>query len=64
MKLKDYRTSKNLTQTQVGNKMGVGRTTVAMWESGLSMPRTDKLQELSKLYGCTVDDLLIALNND
>ena len=56
--------SKGLTQTQVGDKLGISRTTVAMWEAGLAMPRTDKLQELSNLYECTVDDLLVALNEE
>lgn len=64
MNIKEYRMSKGLTQTQVGDKLGISRTTVAMWEAGLSMPRTDKLQELSNLYECTVDDLLVALNEE
>ncbi len=57
MQIKDKRTSKNLTQEELAEMLGVTRSTVAMWESGEAMPRTDKLPTLAKLFNCSIDDL-------
>jgi transcriptional regulator with XRE-family HTH domain len=54
----EKRRSKNLTQQQLGDIMGVKRSTVAMWESGASLPRADLLPKLASTLGCTVDELL------
>lgn len=58
LEIKERRKSKNLTQENIASLLKVGRTTVAMWETGESMPRADKLPQLAKILGCTVDDLL------
>ena len=55
--IKDYREKANLTQDQLAAAVNVGRTAVSMWESGDSMPRADKLPDLARILGCTVDDL-------
>lgn len=55
--IKDYREKANLTQDQLAAAVNVGRTAVSMWESGDSMPRADKLPDLARVLGCTVDDL-------
>lgn len=47
-----------LNQTQVANELGVVQSTVAMWENGKNKPRTERLIQLARLYGCTVDELL------
>jgi transcriptional regulator with XRE-family HTH domain len=39
--------------------MGIDRSAIAKWETGAAMPRADKLTELAKILGCTVDELLI-----
>ena len=31
---------------------------VSKWERGLAKPRADKLPQLAKLYGCTIEELL------
>ena len=31
---------------------------VYQWETGVRIPRTNKLLHLASLYGCTVDDLI------
>ena len=54
----ERRKSKTLTQQQLGEIMGVKRTTVAMWETGASLPRADLLPKLADVLGCTVDELL------
>ena len=58
MSFKGARMLANLTQEQVAMSLGLSRTTVSMWESGESKPRTEKLVALARLYNCTVDDLL------
>ena len=55
--IKNKRESKGLTQEELGKMLGVNRSTVAMWETGEAMPRADKLPELAKILGCSIDDL-------
>lgn len=57
MLLKEKRMSVNLTQEAVASYLNISRTTIAMWESGASAPRADKLPLLARLYGCTIDEL-------
>lgn len=60
MGIRTIRLSKNLTQDNLASLVGVARTTVTMWETGAAMPRADKLTELAKILGCTIDDLMKA----
>ena len=56
--IKEAREKAGLTQQDLANELGVGQSTVAMWETQKSLPRTDKLPALAKILGCTIDDLL------
>ena len=58
MSIKSIRESKNMTQLDVATILNISRTTVAMWETGESMPRAEKLIQLAELFNCTVDELL------
>ena len=58
MRFKTARMSASLTQVMAAMALGVGRSTVAMWEAGRAVPRADKLQAMARLYRCTVDELL------
>lgn len=58
MRFKVLREKANLTQAQVAEALSIGQSTVSMWESGENLPRADKLPQLARLLGCTVDDLL------
>ena len=55
---RDLREKKDITQESLADKLGVERSTVAKWESGVSKPRADTLVQLAKVLDCTVDDLL------
>lgn len=55
--IKTLRKKANLTQKNIANEIKVDRSTIAKWESGEALPRSDKLPLLAKLLGCTVDDL-------
>lgn len=57
-RLARLRRAQNITQEALADKLGVSRQAVSKWESDLAYPETDKLLRLSRLYGCTVDDLL------
>lgn len=57
MEIKKKRESAGLTQRMLSEKMGVSRTTVAMWESGAASPSAEKLPKLARILGCTIDAL-------
>lgn len=44
-------------QTEFGEKVGVGQSTVVRWESG-SDPKPDKLLILARLAGCSIEQLI------
>ena len=48
----------NLLQSAVADCLGITQSTVSMWETGESNPRTELLIKLASLYNCTVDELL------
>ncbi len=55
--IKKFRESQALSQNELANKINVTQPTVAMWETGVAMPRADKLPELAKILKCDVSDL-------
>lgn len=57
-RLKQARTSKGLTQEEVGRRLGVTRSVIARYESGLNDPSSDNLAEMARLYSVTTDWLL------
>ena len=46
-----------LTQTELAARLNVGQTAVSTWETGKAKPRADKLLQLAKIFGCTIDEL-------
>ena len=64
MNIKEAREKAGLTQQDLANELGVGQSTVAMWETQKSLPRTDKLPALAKILDCTIDELLKGEDND
>lgn len=53
-KIKDLRTAKGLTLEQVANVVGVGKSTVRKWETGMiANMRRDKIAALAKALGTT-----------
>lgn len=58
MNIKYLREKKNFKQEDLATMMNIDRSSVAKWETGESLPRTDKLLKLASILGCTVDDLL------
>lgn len=58
MKIKKYRNLSKLTQKDLANIVGVSQSAIAHWESGKILPRTETILKLSKIFDCTVDELL------
>ena len=52
------RIAAKLKQEDVADKLSTDRSTVAKWETGVAMPRADKLPAIAKLYGCSIEKLL------
>jgi transcriptional regulator with XRE-family HTH domain len=57
-KIKEARLTKNMTQMQLADEMGVSYQAVSNWERGNSMPDISKLGELSKVLDISIDTLL------
>ncbi len=52
------RKGKNITQQQLGDKIGVSFKTISKWENGRGMPELSLLKPLSDELGVTIDELL------
>lgn len=57
-KLANLRREKGLTQLELAEAVHVTRQAVSRWEVGASVPTTENLAALSRLYGVSVDELL------
>lgn len=56
--IKSMRCSKEMTQKEVAEAIGVTQPTYCNIERGKRNPSISVLQKLATLFGCTVDDLL------
>lgn len=56
--LAELRKEKKLTQAELGDKLGVTNKTISRWETGNYMPPVEMLEELSNMYGLTINELL------
>lgn len=54
-KLKMLRKERGFTQSQVADKIGQERSTIACYENGSRKPAVDVLEKLAILYGVTLD---------
>lgn len=60
MAIENLRTKAGMSQLELAEKAGVTQGAVSQWETGESMPRSDKLSELAKILNCTIDELFTA----
>lgn len=54
----ELRHKDNLTQEMLGQKLGVTNKTISRWENGTYMPGVEILQELSKVFHVSINELL------
>ena len=57
-KLQKLRKASGMNQEALADKLNVSRQAVSKWESGASYPETDKLIQMSKIFNCTLDELV------
>ena len=58
-KRKEWRLTRGLTLEQVANEVGVGKSTVRKWETGMiANMRNDKIKALAKTLGTTPEYLM------
>lgn len=57
-KIKMLREKQKLTQTDLAKKLGLTRSSINAWEMGLSVPSTNYIVELSRLFNVSSDYLL------
>ena len=56
--LKRLRTSNNLTQAELGLRVGLSKAVVSKYETGMGFPTFDMLIQLANYFGVTTDYLL------
>jgi len=57
-KLKDARKKAGLSQEQLAEKLCVSRQAITKWESDKGIPDIENIQNISKLFGVSIDSLL------
>ena len=63
-KIKFYRESKNMTQLEVAEILGVKPATVSKYESGMLEPNIEALKRIAKLLEVSIDELIKEDNFD
>lgn len=61
MTLRELRQNAGLTQADVEKKFDVNQSAVSYWESGKTKPCKKHRVKLEKLYGCTEEQILTAI---
>lgn len=57
-KILSLRTAARLSQEGLAEKLDVSRQAVSKWESGVTLPETEKLIYISNMFGVSLDYLL------
>ncbi len=54
----DCRKQKKMTQSELGERLGVTEKSISNWENGLNLPDSSLMLELSNIFGISVNELL------
>lgn len=60
----DLREKKGLTQSELGEKLGVTNKAVSRWENGGAYPSTELMLPLAKVLGVTIEELYKVISED
>ena len=58
-KLKELRKEKNISQEQLAKELNISRQAISKWESGKAYPDIDNLTLLRKIFGVSLDELIM-----
>lgn len=56
-RIRTLREANNMTQQELGRKLGVTKAVISSYETGLHQPKHEMLFHLSRLFGVTLDYL-------
>lgn len=56
-KIKEYRKQNNWTQTELGEKIGIGKNAIGNYERGFRSPKKDTMYALANAFDISIDDL-------
>ena len=56
--IKELRIQNNLTQQELGDKLGISGKSISKWERGINLPDITILTDISKIFHITTDELL------
>ena len=56
--IKEYRIMHNLSQKQLGEKLGYSARTISDWENGNTEPNISAIKALVSFFGISYEDLL------
>lgn len=57
-RIAELRRSEGMNQRELGEKLGVGQTTVSAWERGQNEPDRETLFKMAKLFNASIDYVL------
>jgi transcriptional regulator with XRE-family HTH domain len=57
-KIKKLRKEKDMTQSELADKLKIQKSTICNWETGYNTPKPDALRELATIFGVSTDYLL------
>lgn len=64
MRIKELRLNAGIAQCELGAQMGVGQTTVSMWENEAALPKARQLPLLAEVLGVSIGDLFTSLTSN
>lgn len=59
MRIQELRVKAGMTQVALGTQMGVAQCVVSEWEKETYLPKARQLPELSRVLGCSINDLFV-----
>lgn len=61
--LKEYRIKHNLTQAQLGKRIGISANTIHLWETKNIRPNVRSMQNISKEIGIPLGEIMTMARN-
>lgn len=62
-RIRELRKKKGISQTQLGQEIGVSSKSISMIENGQNKPTVQQIEALSKFFGVTTDYLLFGIES-